>query len=597
MYSKIFIFIVFIGMLKNNVEGRSYNYILSWEQPNLHTYKVEMLVEAQKGDYSDFVIPAWRPGRYILQNFAAAIFNFSAANEEGTALKWQKINKDTWRVFHAKNSKKIRVNYNFYANTLDAGSSFVGNTMAYINPSNLFMYLKGELELPCTLEVKMPDDWKAATSLVSIDKKKFFADSYHLFIDSPSIFSPTLKTVPFQVDGVDIYCHFQGRYEADANDEKALVANLTKLIREQKAVFKELPLKYYHFIYLILPFNIRHAVEHTYCAMFAMPEYVTQKGDKFESLLSITSHEFWHLWNVKRIRPAAMWPYQYETEAYTTLHWFTEGVTSYYTDLMLLRSGLMTPHDFFLNLAHTFEDLDNNYASQIVSCSQASFDTWLVTSNYGHPNHQISFYTLGHRAGFFLDLELRRQSENKVSLDDVFKYLYDNAYKKNRGVGEDEIQKVCEQLTGKSFQQFFDNYIHGTKPYPYNEMLKFFDITLKNKVFSADSYTALGITRIDKSTGRVVITGLHPDSDAAKAGLGIKDVILEIDGKPVNTQNFESFFKDMAINQKIRFKVFSEGHINEYTVVFSGKFVLKSYELIVPKNNANLNAYMKSKVE
>lgn len=574
--------------------SRTYDYTLSWIKPNLHTYTVELVTESSNENYTDFAIPAWRPGRYILQNFAAAISEFEAYNIHNQKLKWKKQDKDTWRVFHVPNTK-LKIIYKFYANTLDAGSSFLGNTMAYINPSNLFMYVKEDLTSPCTLEVKMPDHWKAATSLISVGNKKWYADSYHLFIDSPSIFSPTVKTIPFNVDGVNIYCHFQGKYSANQEDEKALVENITKIIREQKAIFGELPLKYYHFIYLLLPFNIRHAVEHEYCSMFALPDYIANPGAKFEGLLSITSHEFWHLWNVKRIRPAALWPYQYATEAYTTLHWFTEGVTSYYTDLTLLRCGLMSPQEFFKEIARTFEDLDNNYASKVISPCQSSFDSWLVTSNYNHPNHQISFYSQGHRIGFLLDMELRKVSNGKVSLDNVFKDLYENCYKKGKGVEEDGVQKSCEKLTGKSFQDFFDKYVCGTEPIPYNEILKPFEITVKAIPYSPDSYTCLGITRIDKSSGKVQIIGLNPDSDAANSGLGIKDIILAIDDKEVTTSNFESFFRNMAVNQKMKFSVFSEGIKNDYTVTFTGKSVPLNYELIIPKNNKLLNDYMKSK--
>lgn len=594
---KTYLFLIFILLLDYEfMYTRTYEYTLSWEKPNLHTYTVELKTESSNDNYTDFMIPAWRPGRYILQNFAAAVSQFEAFDNQNQKLKWQKQDKDTWRVFHNGKSN-LKIIYKFYANTLDAGSSFLGNTMAYMNPSNLFMYIKGDLASPCSLEVKMPDDWKAATSLIPAGNKKWSAESYHLLIDSPSIFSPTLKTIPFKVDGVDIYCHFQGKYSADSNDEKALIENITKIIREQKAIFGELPLKYYHFIYLLLPFNIRHAVEHEYCSMFALPEYVANQGYKFEGLLSITSHEFWHLWNVKRIRPAALWPYQYATEAYTTLHWFTEGVTSYYTDLTLLRCGLMTPQDYFKSIAEVFEDLDNNYASKVISACQSSFDSWLVTSGYNHPNHSISFYSQGHRIGFLLDMQLRGLTNGKISLDDVFKDLYETYYKKGKGVPEDGIQKSCEKLTGKSFQEFFDKYVCGTEPIPYNDLLKPFDISVKNKVYSADSYTCLGITRIDKSTGRIQVIGLNPDSDAANGGLGIKDYILAIDDKEVSITNFESFFKDMAIHQKFKFTVLSEGNKTDYMITFTGNSVPKTYELVIPKNNLLLNEYMKSKVK
>ncbi len=594
--SLIFTLILLIQFM-NQVHARDYSYNLTWLRPNDHTFVVELLTQKQAGDFTIFQIPAWRPGRYMLQNYSASISHFVAEDESGKKLSWDKIDKDSWKVKNPA-SAKLKITYRYYANQIDAGSTFMGATQAYINPSNLFMHVKDDLDSPCTLEMpKMPNDWKSATALKVISKNKFSAESYHDFVDAPSIFSPTLKQFQFKVLDADIYVHFQGKYNATPEDEKKLIETLSKTIKEQAAIFGGLPLKYYHFIFQILPFNIRHAVEHKYCSMYAMPETSTKSGGGFSEVYSICSHEFWHLWNVKRIRPAAMWPYDYQKEAYTSLPWFTEGFTSFYQDLALTRSGIYTPAEFFDLQAANITDMESMYATEVVSCGMCSYDTWLVTSPFAHPNHNVSFYDLGQRVGLLLDFQIRIDTKGAKSLDDVYRHLFKNCYEKNQGVPEDGVLKACETVTGKSYADFFAKYINGTEKLPYKEIFGQMGLKFESKDMTDLGSRMIGIESFDRSSGKAVIRAISPKSDGAEAGLGNKDVILSIDNQDVNGQNVESFFYNLKNGQTLKMKVMSEYETKEITVKFTDKYIPKEYSLKIDKENDLLKGFLKSQVK
>ena len=440
----------------SSAHAADYTYSLSWLSPNTHTYVVELTVEPQTASHTDFAIPAWRPGRYFLQDYAGAISHFEAMDAVGQALPWSKTDMHTWRVSHER-THTVTIRYRYLANNQDAGSSYFAEDEIYLNPVNLFMYVPGNYTGDVELRIPdLPASWKAATSLKKKSDGVYSAADYHEFADSPTVFSPRMEQFSFDIDQTNFHVHFQGEYQGNKTTERRVIEALSKMCREQAAIFGGFPLEEYHFIYRLLPYRMRHAVEHSKSASFALPANISQTPEKTVSgILGISSHEFWHVWNVKRIRPAALWPYDYSQPQYSSLHWFTEGVTSYYTHLILLRAGLTTEENFLRQQSNTIESLENNYAATVVSPSASSYNSWLDNSPYAHPDHQISYYTLGHRVGLILDLTLRKQSQGKVSLDDVFAFLYRTYYQNGQGVPENGIQKAVETLTATSWQGFF----------------------------------------------------------------------------------------------------------------------------------------------
>jgi predicted metalloprotease with PDZ domain len=563
-----------------------YNYTLSWDNPNTHLYQVSLEATASAGGSTDFQIAAWRPGRYIEQNFAAAVSEFKAMDENGAPLKWMKTDKDTWKVTNPPNGKepvKIVVKYQYYANVMDAGSSVLNAQQAYFNGSNLFMHVRDRYAEPCTLTVaSMPVSWKSGTSLTKGSAHNIFmATDYHEFVDCPTILSPTLHSFSMQLKGATFWFHFQGGFTGGKATEDKLMADAQKVFLEQAALFGgNFPFTEYHFITQLLSFNMRHAVEHKYSSCYALPQTIAQSPAHIASMYSILSHEFFHLWNVKRIRPASLWPYDYQHIQYTSLHWFTEGVTDYYTSLAMVRAGVMSRPDFCKGMSDNITSLENEYANKVVSPSDASFNSWLVRSAYMNPNANTSYYPLGERVGLLLDLEMRRRSEGKHSLDEVMEYLWKNNFQQDMGVPEDGVQKAVETLCGESYSAFFDGYVIGVKPIDYETFFKPFGFEMKVED-AVSGYDRIGITDTEKTPVGIYLSGLRPDGDAVKAGLSDGDVLQEINGSSAASLKATEFFGGVKKNDKLAIKALRGSETLNITVVVSEATAPKVYTMTV----------------
>ncbi|MEM6263372.1 MAG: PDZ domain-containing protein [Bacteroidota bacterium] len=568
--------------------AQSYDYTLSWENPQTHLYQVQLTTTPQTESYTDFSLPAWRPGRYYLQDYSASISHFSAEGSKGKQLIWTKTNKDTWRVFHPE-LEKVSISYSYYANNPDAGSSLLTKGQAYFNPVNLFMYIPGRLNDPVYLKIpSLPNDWKIATALTQEEeaKNQFFAATYHDFVDSPTVLSDEIKQLSFELEGTTFYLHFQGDYQGDESVDEALLENVPKICQEQKAIFGSYPFKEYHFIYRLLPYGMRHAVEHSNSASFALPATVTGSPRTLQGLYGITSHEFWHAWNVKRIRPAAMRPYDYSGPQYTQLHWFTEGVTDYYTQLTLVRAGIISEATFLRRMAGTIRSLENSYASQVVSPADASFNSWLARSPYAQPFHRISYYTLGSRMGLILDLALQKRSKGKVTLDDVFVDLYKSYFLNGQGVPENGVQLAAEKLTGTSWQDFFDNYITGTEPIPYSTYFNPVGLELTAEADEKTGAQRIGILRYEDIGQGIIVQDLHPDGDAYQAGIGLEDVIISINGTPISTMEVDRFFNELKEGETLEMEVYQSYKPVTLKFTYKRNFTPQAFDL-VPKEKAN----------
>lgn len=559
-----------------------YEYTLTWLAPHTHTLVVEAQVAASAGDYTDLAIPAWRPGRYKLQNYAAAVSHFEAMTPDHKGLRWTKVGKDTWRVFHEGN-EAVCVRYRYFANNFDAGSSYYVPGQVYFNPVNLFAYVPGRLDGSVRLRVPdLPADWKVATALRrdSAAPGTFHADTYHDFADSPTVFASEMRQLMFDEGGTRFYLHFQGKYPDDPATDSAAIDAVRRICREQGAVFGGYPFADYHFIYRLLPYGIRHAVEHGRSASFALPASIATSPDALvRGLAGITSHEFWHVWNVKRIRPAALWPYDYSREQYTSLHWFTEGVTEYYTHLILLRAGIETEETFLSLQARTIQQLENSYAASVVSPAQASFDSWHEDSPYAHPDHQLSYYSLGNRLGFLIDARLIARSKGRYQLDDLFRYLYRTYYEAGQGVPEDGIQRGLEQLTGDSWQDFFDQHVHGTAPIDYAALLDPLGLVLTVSEQTQAGAAGLGILRTRSGSQGLLVSSVRPGSDAYHAGLGTDDLILEVDDKQAVGLDLDAHVNSLRRGAEVRLKVFDGVAVVEKRITYTGASAPRSYSL------------------
>lgn len=547
-----------------------YDYVLRWDKPNTHLYRITLLTETQTATYTDVQIAAWRPGRYINQDYAAAVGNFVAETVEGTALRYIKMNKNTWRVFHST-MDQLKVNYTYYANNEDAGSSYYGDGQVYFNPINCFMYVAGKWNEAVTLAIPdLPNDWKSATALtpVGTDGKHFSATSFHEFADCPSVFSNKMKTLNFTSQSATFKMHFQGNYKGDAATDSAAVRNMRKIVAEQGAIFGGFPFKEFHFIYRLVESDIHHAVEHANSTSVALPSKVSESAEAItKGICNISSHEFWHVWNVKRIRPAALLPYDYNEEQFTGLHWFTEGVTEYYSTLAMIRAGVISREEGLKIFANSIQVLENNYAYSVISPYYSSYDSWLSPSTYSQPLLRNSFYVSGQILGLMMDLRIRSQSKGEKSLDDVFRYLYQVYGSLDHGVSEDGIQKAIETVTGNSWQDFFDSYVYGNKVKDYRSLFAGTGLDINVSENTDNMWEKLGILQVSKSEQGWFVKKIHPLGDAYLAGIGVGDLITEINGEKADKVDEAAFFNGLTLGKNISLKYLNVQN-NQYVVNF-----------------------------
>ena len=586
----------FLALIGYSSLFATYAYELSWENPASRSYVVSMTAEISNGKFTEFSVPLWRPGRYITQDYASAVSAFQAFDEKNQPLEWKKTDKDSWLVKNPS-SGKITVQYKVYAGIQDAGSSYLCLEYAYFNPSNFFMFCSDRLEEPCSLFVKsMPKDWTVASALKkTAEHNRFWADTYHDFIDSPTILSGSLHSFERKINDTRYYFHFQGEYEGGTAAENAYLDGVSKIISKQVELFTEAPMQEYHFIYLLLPFNMRHAVEHSFSSCYALPLESMKNAASVKSMFAVTSHEFWHLWNVKRIRPAALWPYRYDKEQYTALHWFTEGVTDYYADLILVRAGLIDTAGFFASLEENISSMENSYATQIISPEQSSFDSWLSPSNYADPHLKTSYYPLGFRVGMLLDLGIRKQTAGKKSLDDVMRYLYQEYYKKGMGVPEAGVRAAVELISSSDWNTFFQDHVAGVKPISYSEYFDAFGLELKTeKLAEKPVWENLGIARIEKIEYGLYVSSVIPGSDAENAGIGDRDILLSVNEKPAAGESALEEIRQLKKGKEIEIAIFSNGIRRTVKLKYTTSINPLDYSLEIKSNQ---NAAQKKMLE
>ncbi len=434
------------------------HYKIFISNPAEHFIGVEWQIENNLLLPLEIQLPAWRPGRYELANYAKNIRRFSVKNKKGENISFKKITKDKWQLF-SEGHNEILVQYEYYANQYDAGASYVDEQQLYVNPVNCLMYVVGRMDAEIIVELDIPETYKIACQLPS-KGKLLYAKNFDQLADSPFVASENLTHTSFQADESQINFWFQG---IPCPDMDKLIADTHSYIQFQKVIFGDLPCKEFHFLYLILPSQFRHGVEHTHSTVIAMgPD--TEWGNKlfYDDFLAISSHELFHLWNVKRIRPAEMLPYDFTRENYSELGYVYEGVTTYYGDLALLRSNVWNFSQYQISFNKVLQKHFDNPGRFNYSVAQSSFDTWLDGYVPGVKGRKVSIYMEGMLAALIADILILKATDGKARLDQVMKLLYEETYKKGIGYTKEIYKSFLEQTSGISFTVYFEEVIDGS---------------------------------------------------------------------------------------------------------------------------------------
>ena len=444
-------------------------YTVDCTTPSRHVYRISLALSGLAPGPHRLTLPAWAGG-YEIEDFSRRVFDLAVCDPEGQPVPVDKAAKNTW-VFDAA-SDTATVTYAVYAFDLGAPPtlSHLDDTHAYWNGGTLFFYLDDDKHRPVAVRVLAPTGWYASTALAADpdDPLLFHAAHYDELVDSPMEVG-THRRYTFTVAGKR---HTIALWGEGNQDDARLVRDTRRIVEAEAALFGGLPYPHYTFIFHIAERGTG-GLEHKNSTTCGFERFTFQPAARYRRALSLIAHEFFHLWNVKRIHPDMLGPFDYTQEVHTHLLWAMEGFTSYYAALLLRRSGLYSVADYLELLADDVKRYESQPGRFVMDLARSSFDTWLgeYHPNADTPNRAISYYLKGSLVGLALDLEIRRRTSGQKSLDDVLRLLFQRYGQYDRGFPERVYQETAEDVAGGSLAQFFGRYINGVDPLPLDTAL------------------------------------------------------------------------------------------------------------------------------
>jgi predicted metalloprotease with PDZ domain len=530
--------------------GVEISYEVMIRNPASHLYDVEMLIKGIRETSISVSMPAWSPGVYRIENYARNVQDFRAVNARNQSLKWEQTDKQTWRI--AKQAADdVTVRYQVY-------STLLNDQMADVAPPATFMYVVGQKHVACSVKYAAPGGWKVYTGL---EKRgdRYVATDYDIFIDAPA-FIGDFKVLEFEAGGANHYLVFSKRDVSLSAPQ--MTADMRDIVDAATSVFGKLPYKEYFFLFKVQPVG-GNAVEHLNSTRIVVGEndFVTQS--RYREVLATAAHEFVHLWNVKRIRPAALGPFDYTREVHTKLLWMFEGITSYYGDLLLARAGIDTPTEYLSRMAVIIDSHEHTPGRRLMSAEEASWNAWLRSDNLD--NNTISYYTKGELIGLLLDIEIRARTKNQKSLDDVMRYLLETYASKGVGFPEDGFLNALETVAGSDFDEFFEAAVRGRQELDYNRYLKQAGLAAEVQLQPATIYVGISFEPAEGNLPR--ITRVVPNSPAERARLDIGDVLVAMNDERLSFENFRSRLHSHSIGETIKLTVLRSQRLLNLNIV------------------------------
>ena len=437
-------------------------YTLTLDQPQTQMVSVSVLIGGVEGEHIDLMLPIWRPGRYVVMNQAQSIRDFKAFDDDDQPLAVTKTDKATWRI-SLDGSSSVRAEYRVYCNSLGDRMRHVDDTHAFLDGATVFMYAERTRDWPCRLRIIKPRDWEIACGLEPSQRRDdtLIAPDYDTLIDSPMEIG-VHDVIDFEAAGKPHQIVIWG--EADEKPDE-LKRDFAKIIEEQTKIFGSTPYERYLFL-IHAGAGAGGGTEHVNSTIMQTTRAALEEPAAYQRFLSLVSHEFFHTWNIKSFRPAGLIPYEYQRENYTDLLWVAEGTTSYYAPLVLVRAGFTQPTRHLESLSDAIDAMRNKPGDLVQSVAQASFDSWI---HYGvrtpdDANSTVDFYGKGSLVSLLLDLEMRRRSKGKATLDDVMRTLYERfPLRGKKGYTTDDLQRIVEELSSADFDDVFDRHVRGAQ--------------------------------------------------------------------------------------------------------------------------------------
>ncbi|MCB9263361.1 MAG: M61 family metallopeptidase [Flavobacteriales bacterium] len=498
-------------------------YHVSFENAKNHYANISIKMACNKGQNITVKMPVWTPGSYKIREFSQHVDKaVSIVDEQRT--KPKRIDKNTWQI--KAETDEVFFHYQLYAAEIAARVSYVDQFMAFLHGASAFVYFEGFENLPIEISFDMPFSWENIE--MALPKKEpngttFLCENYDLLVDSPVALG-NFDISEFDTFGVPhkIVMIGEGNYNLET-----VTNDIKKICDTETAMFggKHPSERYIHFIQNID--NGGGGLEHLNCQTSQITRWAYSNPDKYRTFLALVSHEYFHLWNVKRIRPIELGPFDYGRENYTEMLWIVEGVTSYFDDLFLIRSGFHTTETYFAALASNINRLESQAGRNVMTLNESSKLAWIKAylPNENSNNTSISYYNKGMLVAWFLDFEIMKNTNGRKRLDHVMQTLMNEFYEKqNRGFTFDEFKNVVNQIGENDYTSFFNRFVFETGSFPYAEYLSLAGVQLKNITENKPEFG----TTSSSENGKIIIKTVKTNSAAANAGICANDEIIAI---------------------------------------------------------------------
>jgi predicted metalloprotease with PDZ domain len=515
-------------------------YTLSFPAPQTHYVEVTAVVPSSGRPDVELMMAVWTPGSYLVREYARHVEAVTASDSDGRRLDVVKSDKNRWRVSTA-GARVVTVRYRVYAREMSVRTNWVESDFAMLNGAPTFMTLADGVSRQHEITIEPARGW--GRSMTALEPRpgaahRYVAPDFDTLVDSPIVVgNPAVHQ--FSVAGTPHYLVNIG--EAGIFNGARAADDLAKIVEENRTLWGGLPYDRYLFINVLtsVPGQIPGGgLEHKNSTMLIASPWATRTRPSYLAWLELASHEFFHAWNIKRLRPVELGPFNYEDEVLTRSLWIGEGITDYYAELLVHRAGLSSEGEYLDALANKIEELQTTPGRLVQSVDLASFDAWI---KYYRPdentvNAAISYYTKGAVLGFLLDATIRRATAGARSLDDVMRAAFAR-YSAGRGYTPQEFRAVAEQVAGTSLEAFWSTGVEGTAELDYSEALQTLGLRFRPVVADRSPRAWLGIsTRNDG--GRLVVTQVRRETPAQAAGLDVDDEIVAIDNFRVRADQF-----------------------------------------------------------
>lgn len=558
-------------------------YRVAMSQPQSHLFEVTLRVKNWQSESLNLKMPVWTPGSYLVREYARHIQDLAAQDSEGKTLISSKVSKNYWQI-NTKDIQEIEVSYRVYANDLTVRTNHLDSTHGYFNGAALFFFVPGLEQQPLEVEIVVPQaDWLVTTTMPKIEGRTntFIAQNFDLLVDTP-VEVGTHKIYDFEVSKKP---HSLAIWSEGNIKPEQVIADTKKVIEVEAEIFGGLPYDRYLFL-LHLSGSGYGGLEHKDSCTLNYPRFGFRDREKYERFIQLVAHEFFHLWNVKRIRPKALEEFDYEAENYTSSLWFCEGTTSHYDILIPLRAGIYNRKTYLKNISKDLTRYLKTIGRKVQPLGESSFDAWikLYRRDAYSDNNQISYYLKGQFVSLLLDLLIRAKYKNKRSLDNVMQIMWQRYGQDEVGFQEAELRGIIAEVAEENLDDFFHRYIETTEELPFDKYLEPFGLYIKTTKDSDIPY--LGI-KVVSENNREMIKYVASESPAALGGIDADDQLLAIDGIKASAKSLNERLKDYVSGDKIQVTVFHQDKLQTLSVSLTEPQASR-YEIAIKDNLSEL---------